>query len=108
MGLGIPSAMAAHPLFSSVQPALTQRIQTYNCTTFKNVLSSLQEQPGYRNASHLCKEEITELKKLVNLFISQDALTKELSNNTWDMQQACTPFNLQSNRKAGRNEASVL
>ena len=93
MGLGIPSAMAANPLLSSLRPALTQCIQTYNCTTFQNVLSSLQEQPGYRNASHLCKEEITELKKLVDLFISQDALAKELSNNTWDVQQACTPFN---------------
>ena len=77
MGRGIPSAMAAHPLFSSLQPALTQCIQTYNCTTFKNVLSSLQEQPGYRNASHLCKEEITEHKKPVDLFISQDALAKK-------------------------------
>ena len=71
-----------------------QCIQTNKCTTFKNVLSSLKIQPGYINASHLCKEEIDERTKLIDLFISKDALSKELNNNTLDVQQACTPFNL--------------
>ena len=68
--------------------------QTDKCTTFKNILNSLKIQPGHINASHLCKEEIDERTKPIDLFISKDALAKELSNNTLDAQQPCTPFNL--------------
>jgi hypothetical protein len=57
-------------------------------------VSQIQGQANYANASHLCKEEITELQDLLTLFKERDAVPNELISSGWDVQQACSPFQL--------------
>jgi hypothetical protein len=95
--LGGSTVQAAEPLLGQLQLAI-QGCGSLNsreaCQQVRTITAKIQQQPGYRNASHLCKEEVSELQNLLTLFKEQDAVPNELMSSGWDVQQACSPFQL--------------
>ena len=91
------SAQAAEPLLGKLQLVVQAcgSLSSRNaCQDVRTLVSQIQGQANYANASHLCKEEITELQDLLTLFKERDAVPNELISSGWDVQQACSPFQL--------------
>ncbi len=78
-------------LGAGMQPCI-QASSATACQEAGEVVKALQSNPSYQGSSHLCKEEISELAKLVQLQPMRDALPNELMASVADVQQACLPF----------------
>ena len=98
-GLGLvgSAALAGNPGLSALQPAMERCVTdatTASCHPLSEQVAQLKTKAGYASASHLCKEEIEELQLLIPLLPQRDAIPREVMDNVWDVQQACSPFGL--------------
>ena len=99
---GLVSALAIAAPASAASDALWQlqlRMQACIDTTSPTACRSLAAQvqalprnPAYAQASHLCKEEIDELSRVVALLPMRDAVATDLMASVADVQQACLPY----------------
>jgi len=66
--------------------------QAQPCRQAEARVKALTRNPAYAKASHLCKEEISELSQVVALLPLQDAVPNEVMASVADVQQACLPY----------------
>ena len=78
-------------LGAGMQPCI-ETSSAKDCQKAGEVVKALQSNSSYQGSSHLCKEEISELAKLVQLLPMRDAVPNELMASVADVQQACLPF----------------
>jgi len=69
-----------------------QSSQPQPCRQAEARVKALTRNPAYAKASHLCKEEISELSQVVALLPLQDAVPNEVMASVADVQQACLPY----------------
>ena len=62
------------------------------CRQAETHVSNLRSNPAYARASHLCKEEISELEEVIKLLPMRDAVPTEVMASVADVQQACLPY----------------
>jgi len=92
--LGAPPAAASDALWglqASLQSCV-QSSQPQPCRQAEARVKALTRDPAYAKASHLCKEEISELSQVVALLPLQDAVPNEVMASVADVQQACLPY----------------
>ena len=93
-GSANPAAAVGQALLNlgeGMQPCL-QTSSAKACQQAGELVKALQSNASYPGSSHLCKEEISELAKMVQLLPMRDALPTELMASVADVQQACLPF----------------
>ena len=92
--LGALPAAASDALWglqASMQSCV-QSSQPQPCRQAEARVKALTRDPAYAKASHLCKEEISELSQIVALLPLQDAMPNEVMASVADVQQACLPY----------------
>ncbi len=97
LALSGSSVQAAESLLWKLQSAVqasAEQSQGNGCQQVRTTLSQIKQSPRFQQASHLCKEEISELEALVGLVKQQDATANDLFSSGGDVQQACSPFQL--------------
>jgi hypothetical protein len=62
------------------------------CRAAESPVGQLRSNPAYARASHLCKEEISELEEVIKLLPMRDAVPTEVMASVADVQQACVPY----------------
>lgn len=100
MGLGCLASAPIHPAAASeallgLQSAMQACIETSQakpCRQAEARVQALTRNLAYSRASHLCKEEISELGQVVALLPMQDAVPTEVMASVADVQQACLPY----------------
>jgi len=105
LGLGALSTLSAWPLTAG--PASASEVlwglqaglrsclessQPQPCRQAEARVKGLTRNPAYAKASHLCREEISELSQVVALLPLQDAVPNEVMASVADVQQACLPY----------------
>lgn len=93
-GMGSTAAMAGEALWS-LQSAMQGCIQSGQATACRQAeaqVTALTRNRAYEQASHLCKEEISELAQVVALMPIRDAVATDVMSSVADVQQACLPF----------------
>ena len=89
-----PAAAAGDALWTlqSAMQACIQTSQAKACRQAEGRVQALTRNPAYPRASHLCKEEISELGQVVALLPMQNAVPNEVMASVADVQQACLPY----------------
>ena len=96
LGLGAaPAVVQASPQLRPMEAAVLACLETSSrssCEQANRSVAALRQLPSYAKASHLCREEITELQSTLGLLPLKDVLAKEVMASVDDLKEACAPY----------------
>ena len=96
LGLGAwPATAQASPQLRPMEAAVLACLESSSpstCDQANRSVAALRKLPSYAKASHLCREEITELQSILKLLPEKDVLANEVMAGVDDLKDACAPY----------------